>query len=256
MEERLVRDKATGLNTTGLRIWGMVFLVLAAAGKALLQNRLLDMNGTTDLITALNSQGGMIIATVALMLQAVEGCAIPVFAFLAVEGVLHTSDFIKYLLRVCGLALLTELPYNFAMSGKLIDLSDRNPVFAVALALILIYFFKRFEGKGLAKGAIKVLLTVAAFFWATMLRIQHGAAFAVLVAVLWTFRKKPNVRNLMGGCAMMMCSLISPFYLAAPMGFLILHFYNGEKGPSKQEVHYLVYPAALLAIGLIGYFVL
>ena len=254
MEERLVREKATGLNTTCLRTWGMVFLVLAAAGKALLQNRLLDMNGTTDLIAALNSQGGMVIATVALMLQAVEGCAIPVFAFLAVEGVQHTSDFGKYLLRVGGLALLTELPYNLAMSGKLIDLSDRNPVFSVALALILIYFYKRYEAKSFTNAAIKVLVTVAAFVWAMMLRIQHGAAFVVLVAVLWIFRKKPNVRNLMGGSAMMLCSLISPFYLAAPMGFLILHFYNGEKGPSSREVHYLVYPAALLAIGLIGSF--
>jgi len=256
MEERLVRKKGSGLNTTGLRTWGMVFLVLAAAGKALLQNRLLDMNGTTDLVAALNSQGGMVIATVALMLQTVEGCAIPVFAFLAVEGVLHTSDFIKYLVRVCGLALLTELPYNFAMSGKLIDLSDRNPVFSVALALILIYFYKRFAGKGFSNGAIKVLVTVAAFIWAMMLRIQHGAAFVILVAVLWAFRNKPNVRNLMGGSALMLCSLISPFYLAAPMGFLIVHFYNGEKGPSKREVHYLVYPVALLAIGLIGTFVL
>lgn len=256
MEERLVRERISGLNTTGLRTWGLVFLVLAAAGKALLQNRLLEMNGTTDLMTALSSQNGMIIATIALVFQILEGCAIPVFAYLTVEGAVHTSDFGKYLIRVAGLALVTELPYNFAMSGKLFDLSSRNPVFAVFLALVLIYFYKRYEGKDFKNIAIKVAVTVAAFAWAMMLQIQHGSAFTVMVAVLWATRKLPNVRNLIAGCTMMLCCLISPLYLAAPMGFLILHFYNGEKGPSRQQVHYLVYPAALLAIGLIGFFLM
>lgn len=256
MERRLSRERIPGLNTTGLRIWGMVFLVLAAAGKALLQNRLLQMNEATDLLAALSTGSGMLIATFALMLQTIEGCAIPVFAYLALEGAKHTADFGKYMMRVAGLALLTELPYNFAMSGKLLDLSDRNPVFGVALALILIYFYKRYEGKRIQNIAIKVAVTLAAFVWAGMLRINHGNAFVAVVAALWLFWNKPNFRNLAGGCAMMLCSLISPFYLMAPMGFLILHFYNGEKGPSRREVHYLVYPVALLAIGLIGFFLM
>ncbi len=256
MEERLVRERTSGLNTTGLRTWGMVFLVLAAAGKALLQNRLLDVNGTTDLITVLSSEGGMIIATIALMLQAIEGCAIPVFGVLAVEGATHTANLGNYIGRVFGLAVLTELPFNFAMSGKLIDLSDRNPVFGVALALVLIYFYNRYGGKNIRNIAIKAAVTIAAFVWASMLRIEHGTAFLLLVAALWVMRNKPNFRNLVGGSAMMLCCLISPFYLTAPLGFLVVHFYNGEKGPSKQVAHYLVYPVALLAIGLIGFFLL
>jgi len=254
MEERLVRERNTGLNTTGLRTWGLIFMVLAAAGKALLQNRLLDVNGTTDLIAVLNAEGGMLIATIALMLQTIEGCAIPVFAYLTMEGAVHTADFKKYLVRVIGLAALTEVCYNFAMSGKLFDLSDRNPVFGVVLALILIWFYKRYETKSLGNLFLKVILTAAALVWAIMLRVQHGAAFVVVTAALWAFRKKPNLRNLAGGGAMMLCCLISPFYMMAPLGFMIPHFYNGEKGPSSREVHYLVYPVALLIIGLIGRF--
>lgn len=254
MNERLVRERTSGLNTTGLRTWGMVFLVLATAGKALLQNRLLNLTGGTDLMSALNAEGGMVIATAALILQAVEGLAVPIFSFLLVEGAVHTADFGKYLLRVAGLAVASELPYNFAMTGKLLDFSSRNPVFSMALALVLIWFFRRYEGKGFKNIAIKILVTVCAVVWAKMLRITHGDFCVVLVAVLWAVRNKPNFRNLFGGCAAMLCCLLSPFYLVAPMGFMIVHFYNGEKGPSTRLFNYLVYPAALVAIGVIGLF--
>ncbi len=254
MEERLVRERSKGLNTTGLRTWGMVFLVLAAAGKALLQNRLLNVAESTDLLAVLNMEGGMIIATLALILQAVEGCAAPVFCFLLVEGALHTSDFNKYLSRVVGLALLTELPYNFAMSGKLIDLSTRNPVFSMALGLVLLYFYRRYEGRSAGNIAIKVAVTAAAVVWAKMLGILHGDACAILIAALWAFRNKPGLRNIMGCTAAVVCCLFSPFYLATPMGFMVVYFYNGEKGPSRQLQDYLTYPLALVAIGIIGIF--
>lgn len=256
MEERLVRKRFNGLNTTGLRTWGMVFLVLASVGKALLQNRLLNLTGGTDLLAAMDSSEGMFIATVALILQAVESCAAPIFSFLLVEGAVHTADFNKYLLRVAGLALLTELPYNFAMSGKILDLSSRNPVFAMVLGLVLIYFYRRYEGKTFKNIAIKAVVTVAALVWAKMLSIAHADCCVILVAVLWAFRNKPTYRNIMGCTAAVVCCLLSPYYLAAPMGFLVVHFYNGEKGSSKQEFNYLVYPAALLAIGVIGIFLM
>lgn len=255
MEVRLVKHRSTGLNTTGLRIWGMVFLVLAAAGKALLQNRLLNMTGGTDLLAALDAEGGMVIAGIALVLEALETCAAPVFSFLLVEGALHTADFGKYLVRVLGLAVLTELPYNFAMSGSLLDLSERNPVFAMALGLVLIWFYRRYEAKSFGNTLIKLAVTVAAIVWGQMLGIQHGACCAILTAVFWGFRNKPNYRNIVGGGAAMICSLISPFYLIAPMGCMFLHFYNGEKGPSRQLYNYLVYPVSLVVIGLIGIFI-
>ena len=40
------------------------------------------------------------------------------------------------------------------------------------------------------------------------------------------------------------------------MGFLAIHFYNGEKGESSRLVNYLFYPVTLLAIGLAAKFAL
>ena len=52
------------------------------------------------------------------------------------------------------------------------------------------------------------------------------------------------------------CMVVSPFYLAAAMGFLAIHFYNGEPGERNRVVNYLFYPVCLLVIGLAAMYVL
>ena len=49
----------------------------------------------------------------------------------------------------------------------------------------------------------------------------------------------------------MVCSLVSPFYLASPMSLLAVHFYNGEEGDTNRSVKYLAYPVALLVVAVL-----
>ena len=89
-----------------------------------------------------------------------------------------------------------------------------------------------------------------------MLRIDEGTPLVILVAVLWALRNKPVYRNIGGCITAIACSLLSPYYVASPMAFLALHFYNGEKGEGNQLVNYLAYPVILLAIGLCAKFLI
>jgi hypothetical protein len=50
----------------------------------------------------------------------------------------------------------------------------------------------------------------------------------------------------------MLCSFLSIFFMSAPMGMMVLHFYNGEKGEENQLVAYLFYPAVLILLGISG----
>ena len=77
--ERLGTSRPSGLNRNGLRTWGMLFLVAGIISRAILQNELLGMlkGGNAGLLALLQSQeGGMIVATVALVLQVVETMAV------------------------------------------------------------------------------------------------------------------------------------------------------------------------------------
>ncbi len=253
--ERLSKERPTGITGSGLRTWGLVFLAMGIFSRGILQTRVLGVGQLTAQQLLAVMENNMMAATLALVLQAVESCAAPIYALLVVDGFQRTGNYRDYLLRVLGLAVLTELPYNLAMSGRLLDMGSRNPVFGVALCLIVLYFYRRYEEKGLKNTAIKAVVTLAGVIWANMLRIQDGGCLLVLAAVIWIFRKKPMFRNFAGMSAAVLCTLFSPFYLAAPMGFLAIHFYNGEKGESGRLVNYLAYPALLLVVGLAAMFI-
>lgn len=246
--ERLSDNSPSGISGNALRTWGLLFLAAGAIGRGLLQTRLLGVGSanTQQLLAAMDANMGA--ATLAIVLQAIEACAMPIFAFLLLEGFQNTSNFKNYLLRVLGVAVLSEIPYNLAVSAKLLDTATRNPVFGLVLGLVVLYLYDRFPGKTFQNVLIKVLVTVAALVWASMLNIEGASCLVVILACLWAFRAKPMLRNFAGATGAIVCSMISPFYMASPMGILVVHMYNGEKGNVNRMVSYLAYPALLLLV--------
>lgn len=251
--ERLGNTKPSGLHAGNLRAWGMLFAIAGIVSRSILQNKMLGvgLRSMQELMELMQSdQTAMAIATVALILQAVETVAVPIFVFLLAEGFLHTSDWKKYFARVAGLAVLTEIPYDLAMNGKVLEFTSQNPVFGLVLCMILLYLFERFSSKKL----ICVIMALAGLAWALMLRVDHGIPMLLMVCVIRIFRNKRMFMGFSGMAAAALCTGISPFYLAAPMGFLAIHFYNGEPGNSSRLVNYLFYPVTLLVIGLVAMF--
>ena len=120
----------------------------------------------------------------------------------------------------------------------------------------MLYFYRRYQDKGMGGFAIKAAVTVAAVLWAGMLRIDSGVPCLILTMVLWACRKKPLYRTFAGCVAAVVCSALSPFYLASPMGFMAVHGYNGEKGADNRIINYLAYPVLLFVAGAAANFLL
>ena len=182
-----VRKRSSGISSNGLRTWGMFFLLAGMLGKSILQNGLLNLGAVSfgQLLEQMQtSRAAMLYATLALLLQAMETCAVPIFAFLLVEGVEHTSSLRNYALRVAGLAVLSELPYNLATSGKLLDTTSRNPVFGLVVCLVMVYLYQKFPEKNAPHLLLRVLVTAAAVIWCSMLSIRYGNSTVVLFAAL------------------------------------------------------------------------
>lgn len=250
-------SRPRGISGNAIRTWGYLFLLLGIAGTCILQNRFLGMNSLNaeELLAVLNKDPSyMGIATGALVFQALETCAAPLFTFLLVEGFTHTSNVKNYLIRLIGVAALSEIPYNLAMSGRWFDWSSRNPVWGMVLCLVMLILYTQFGEKGIKNTAIKAGLTIAAFVWTKMLGIQDGACLLILSGGFWLFRNKPTFRVMAGMGAAGLCVMFSPFYLAAPMSVLVLHFYSGETGPQNRIINYAAYPLTLLCFGIIGMF--
>lgn len=255
--ERLASTRKTGMNKATLRKWGMVFLAAGVVGRGIIQGHILGIGSvsTQQLLEVMGSSPNVMnYVTVSLILQVLETCAAPIFALLLVEGVEHTSDFKQYLLRVLGVAVLAEIPYNLAMSAKLFDFGTRNPVFGMVLGLVMLYFYRYCSERSVKNLLIKAAVTLAGLIWTRMLNIEFGICMVLIIGVLWAFRANPLYRNFAGATAAIVCSLFNPFFLASPMGFLAVHLYNGEQGEENQRFNYLFYPVVLVIAALVGTF--
>ena len=266
--------KLPGLSAQGLRIWGLLFLAFGMVLNPSVQKSLAS------------NEVDFIFTSVGLILQLIHFCAIPIFAFLLVEGFTHTISVKNYAIRIGILALIVELPYNLAMYGKLLGtftfpnlLSLKlNPVFGMLLALVLLYFFRKYSEESLKNFAIKACLWFMAFVWTQMLHIEYGIAVILLVPIMYFLRKKKMLLIFAGCVAMTLCGFlegmlqnswlmnsaaadvslnptaIASYLASAPVAFIIIHFYNGEPGEGNRYVNYLAYPVILLATGLLAKF--
>ena len=251
---RVLSKRNSGINGNALRTWAILFLAAGIMGRGVIQTHMLGighMNNQQILQVLGSSDVAMTMTTLSLVLQALEVCAVPIFGLLLMEGIQYTSDFNAYLLRVGGLAVLCEIPYNLAFGGKLLFLKTRNPVFALVICMVMIRIYQFYADKGMKTVVVDLLVTAAAVVWCEMLKIDFGSPIVLISAVLWGFRVKPLYRNFAGASMAMVCSMISPFFLISPMSFLILHTYNGENGTNSRLVNYLAYPVMLL-IGTVG----
>lgn len=245
------KKKRRGLSGNALRVWGMVFAFCGIIGRGVVQTHMLGMKGagSAELLDILNSStNAMTLATFSIVMQIAETCAVPIFAMLLIEGIQQTSNFMTYFKRVIGLAILSEIPFNLAFSAKLLDFESRNPVFGVVLCMVMFYLWERYQDSSKKNKLIKVFIAIITILWCQMLKVDHGAALVIIFSMFWIFRKNTIFFNFAGAAAAMLCSLISPFYLASPMGVLVVHSYNGVKSTHSHKYNYLLYPV-LLVIG-------
>lgn len=70
--------------------------------------------------------------------RAVGRISFVLFAYLMVEGFIHTKSRFKYLLRLGLFALVSEVPFDLAFSGQAIDLSSQNIFFTLFLSVLVL----------------------------------------------------------------------------------------------------------------------
>lgn len=250
--------KLPGLTTQGVRNWGLMFLLFGMVFNPKIQGA---MSG---------EQATFLVTTVALILQLLHYCAIPIFVFLFVEGMTHTSDLKKYATRIGIVAVGAQIPYNLAVYGEWFSFKGLmnfrlNPVFGLLLAMVLLYFYRRYAGKSIKFILLKAFLWLMAFAWVKILRIEYGFPVILLTPIIYFLRKKRMVMIFVGCIALTLCGFLdttngtsylrtAAYVASAPVSFMVLHFYNGERGEGNRYINYLAYPVMLIAIGLFAKF--
>lgn len=84
--------------------------------------------------------------------------AFPIFAFMIVEGYLHTHNLRGYLLRMLVWALLAEIPFNLMYGSSVFYPYHQNVLWTFLLSLLLILLIEK--SKSRFRPALGVLLSV------------------------------------------------------------------------------------------------
>ena len=190
-------------------------------------------------------------AQIYVLMRGIGRIAFPIYAFLLVEGFRNTSDYKKYLITMVITALVSEIPYDLAIRGKIWDFSSQNAMITMCICLVMLKCLDLFkETSGFTGGMLKVLILIAAIVWVSIFRAEYGLCMVLLVFVFYVFESK-NVLKTVLGC------IISLMYVTGPIAFYGIWCYTGErKNRINKYVYYAFYPLHLLVLGVIANYIL
>lgn len=123
---RRKRRKHRGLTVFQLKVIGAVALFFSAGSTTIVPLFFgSDLNNMTSL-------------TAVVLSEVASWFAIPIYAWLLVRGFRETHNRVAYGVQLLLLALICEVPYDLATSGKTFDFNSQNPVFGLFIAFVVL----------------------------------------------------------------------------------------------------------------------
>ena len=177
--------------------------------------------------------------------------AFPIFCFLLVEGFLHTSDRKKYALRLAAFALISEIPFDLAFQSKILEFSYQNVFFTLAIGCGTLIAYKMVEEKEFQNRftqiLVQILVGMIGMFAAQFLRTDYGAVGVMAIVLFYVIREN-RFYQIAAGCILFIEEITALF------AFLPILAYNGKRGSNVKWAFYIFYPAHLLILFVICYF--
>lgn len=193
------------------------------------------------IITMVIDHTGAIIYPGEMMWRYIGRVSFPIFCFLLVEGFFHTHDIYQYMLRLGIFAVISEIPYDLAFHGKILEFEYQNVFFTLLLGVVMMYVLEK-SGKWSEK-LIEVLLVM---WLANLLRTDYSFKGILLIAIFYIFRQNFLPKMACGAVWNFLWNGSIQGYGALAM--IPIALYNGEHGRRMKYFFYVFYPAHLLVL--------
>ena len=174
------------------------------------------------------------------LMRLVGRLAFPVFAFLIVEGFLHTRNRRKYGRNLLLFAVLSEIPWNLVSSDRLFY-SGQNIFFTLFLGYLGLCTLEKFH----SDFRRKTLSLLGLLFLSIIFRADYGCAGFGFILMLYLLRNDRLAMAVTG------CCFLTTRWIAG-LAFIPICMYNGQRGFIQggfgKYLFYLFYPLHLLAL--------
>ena len=239
--------RVRGLSRTRLKVIGLALVLLGAVGSAILGRGL-----PSDLTQADLSQ-----LTLAVAVEAISWIGMPIYAWLLHTGMAQTRNRVRYGLRLLGLAVVSEVPYDLATSGVAWNMVSQNPVWGLVVCLVVLSALEYLrQRKSALSVVLGIVMCLAGVLWMFMLNVYlrfglmaGGVIMLLLCLVFFFLDGRENTMMLVG-------TMVSTLALVFPaMGLAVIHYRNDRYGLTRvsQYAFYAAYPVCLLAVGIVGW---
>lgn len=200
--------------------------------------------------------------------------AFPIFAFQICEGFRHTSNLKRYFLRLAVFSLVSEIPFNLFVSGKVFYPQYQNVMFTLLLGLSAIFLIQKAKEN---PTPIIIAATGTAiftlFFAAHVFKVDYGVCGVATVVCFFVFSEFRfawvfqlisliviNVLLFPGryvSADLFGVNVAFPVQIFALFSLVPIWFYNGKKRlKSKAFTYgfYAFYPIHMLVFAAMRFF--
>lgn len=256
VKEAYIISEKKGITGSTIKLIAIIAMFIDHIGAIILErvmlNRGMGMTGDIDTLLVGIEQNA-VLYSVNVICRLIGRIGFPIFCFLLIEGFQHTHNIKKYAGRLFLFALVSEIPFNLAFSGRFIYTEYQNVFFTLLIGLLVMIGFRWIEENGNMHKALRVLsylLVLAVGMAAAEFIKTDYSAFGVLtIAVMYYFRKRKTWSVGMGCVTLTAMTLaeITAFFAIIPISK-----YNGQRGWNMKWLFYAFYPAHILLLYLIS----
>ena len=228
-----------------LEITGSTFKIIACitifndhVGAVIIERYLLTMKGQEDIVMQILD----------MVLRLIGRLGFPMFCFLLIEGFFYSRNRFRYAMRLLAFCIISEIPFNLAISGQLWSQNYQNVFFTLYIGFILMILLnaleQRVENKWIRMIGNIGIIAVGAVA-AEYLHTDYGACGVLTIIAMYLMRRNKMHRMLAGCIVLTVCM---PIEFTSFFALIPVKLYNGKRGLSLKYVFYLFYPLHLLLL--------
>lgn len=245
-----------GISQEGLKLIACLTMLIDHIGYEIIY----PLYASMSVVSAADLPEVKLVYKLYLLCRCIGRIALPIFAFLLVEGIHHTRNRKKYAIRLIVGALLAEIPYDLVVAGEL-SWQKQSVMVTLFLGFCAVLAMERCRNL-----AWKPVAAIPFALAAKLLMVDYGWAGIALI-VLFELSREMYSPNLVrtGGMIVLFHYMSShvlqfgnftlPMQVLGVLSMFFIANYNGRKVTDSKVVQwgfYLFYPVHLLILWAIG----
>lgn len=178
--------------------------------------------------------------------------AFPMICFFLTEGFIHTRDRRNYCLRMAVFAVISEIPFDLAVSNQL-SWDSQNVFFELLVGLIVLQGLRKAEGYfDMRRSVCKALALGGGCLVAWAIRADYSYEGILLMSIYYLLREQ-RLSRLLPGSVLAGIGSLNVTWGAGALSLIPLYFYNGSRGKGfgngrSKYLFYWFYPVHLLIL--------